>query len=102
MSKRMWGSAFNGPSPKPAFHEKEWVPPEERKRRKAARAGELQKLYERSDVARYKAMLKKYGRKEAIRLGVPQAFLDEWDARKAKNAARTDKGKTKPTPEKLE
>lgn len=95
MSKRMWGTAFNGSSPKPSYREKEWISPEEREQQKAKRAEEIRKLHERSDIARYKAMIKKYGRKGAVRLGVPQSFLDELDARKAKEAARREKNEAK-------
>lgn len=65
-----------------------WVPPQDLARRKAARALENAKLLQRSEMLRFKAMIKKFGDKEAVRLGVPQSVVDERNAREAREAAR--------------
>ena len=87
----MWSKAYNGPSLHPPHREKEWVPPQEQERKKAERADETRRRYERSDRVRYKAMIKKFGLKEAVRLGVPQAFSDDLEAKEAREAARQAK-----------
>lgn len=52
-----------------------WIPPAERSRQKAAQAAGSDELQRRSDRARYKAMVQKFGPREAIRLGVPRDFV---------------------------
>ena len=77
-----------------------WISPQEQIRRRATRAKETVKLLARSEIIRYKAMIKKYGMKEAARLGVPQSFINgrialeaREEARRAKNKARKERQK---------
>ena len=45
--------------------------------RRSRRAAERKTLAARSDVARYKAIIKKYGLSRAIELGVPRKFVED-------------------------
>lgn len=69
------GFGFNGrslPYPKEPAHAPS---PEVLEQRRAERAA----LYNRSEQKRFAAILRKYGKEEALRLGVPQETIDAAD-----------------------
>jgi hypothetical protein len=72
-----------------------WITPQERARRRIERAFENERLLERSEIHRYKAMIKKYGKSKAILMGVPQVFVATQLAAKLRNQERQKRAELK-------
>lgn len=71
-----------------------WTPPQEKARRRAEREKETEELRQRSDRARFTAVVQKFGNERAAQLGVPREFirsLEEAKKQAAPSQARRKK-----------
>lgn len=86
MTKLKWQSSFNNFSVatpiQPLFRERLTT---EQKKEKAEQRAELLR---RSELARYKAMVMKFGLEEAIRLGVPRTLAEKFERQRPQTPLR--------------